>query len=33
MQDAGIIKEFYDFVNEFDRNGDVSLANVPKSYI
>ena len=33
MQDAGIIKEFYDFVNEFDRNGDVSLANVPKSQL
>ena len=33
MQDAAIVKEFYAYVNEFDRNGDISLSRVPREYI
>ena len=33
MQDVKIVKDFYAYVNEFDRNGDVLLSKVPKSYI
>ena len=33
MQDVAIVKDFYTYVNEFDRNGDVSLSRVPKQYI